>query len=271
MQSQAVGLRAKGHMISLVATMGALHEGHISLIRQAREKADRVIVSIFVNPAQFAPSEDFNSYPRIFEEDCAICEREGVDIVFAPSEADVYPKGYSSYVEETDLSQILCGKSRPDHFKGVCTIIVKLFNICRPDIAFFGEKDAQQAAIIRKLTTDLNFNVDIETVPTVRDDDGLACSSRNSRLTKSLREDALKIYKALCKGKEMADQGISQSDRIEAEIMHELKSSRRLRIIYVTIVDKQTLAPVKTIEPGNCMIAVAVWVDEVRLIDNINL
>ena len=183
MQSTAENLRSKDRLIGLVPTMGALHEGHLSLIRLAKERADTVIVSIFVNPTQFGPNEDFGNYPRDLPRDLELCEKAGADLVFAPPVEEMYPKGYSTYVTEELISKPLCGISRPSHFRGVTTIVAKLFNIVRPDLAVFGQKDAQQVAVIKKMVNDLHFCVDIVTAPTVREPDGLAMSSRNRRLS----------------------------------------------------------------------------------------
>lgn len=271
MQSQAIGLRMQGRIIGLVPTMGALHEGHMALVKQARERCDIVIVSVFVNPTQFGPNEDFEEYPRTLEDDAKKCEDLGADIVFAPSTSSIYPQDFSTFIYEEKLSKGLCGISRPGHFRGVCTVVTKLYNLCRPDMAFFGQKDAQQTAIIKRMTHNLNFNIEAVVVPTVREPDGLAMSSRNAYLTPPQREEALKIYKALRAGKELTEQGIRQTDRIEAEVTHSLTTGRRLRVIYVSIVDRDSLEPVRQVTPGKTLLAVACWVDEVRLIDNIIL
>ncbi len=271
MQSTSISNRSKGRLIALVPTMGALHAGHLSLIEKAKEKADLAIVSLFVNPTQFGPNEDFEQYPRDFERDRAICEENGVDIVFAPRREEVYPEDYSVFVEETSVSKDLCGVSRPNHFRGVTTVCNLLFNIVRPDLAIFGQKDAQQCAVVRKMVRDLHLPVEIEVIPTVREDDGLALSSRNQYLTTEQRKDARLIYDALQAGKELADNGVQSVDRIIAEVTHILATSRRLRIIYAAIVHSETMKPVKEVESGRCLIAVACWVDQVRLIDNIEL
>ncbi len=271
MQSTSISNRIKGRLIALVPTMGALHEGHASLINSAQANADITIVSLFVNPAQFAPSEDFQEYPRDFEKDQAFCEARGVDVLFAPDEEEIYPKNYSTYIEESFVSKGLCGISRPHHFRGVTTICAKLFNIVRPDVAVFGQKDAQQCAVIRKMIADLHLPIDLVVSPTVREEDGLAKSSRNQYLSPEQRKDAGLIHKALTEGKTLADQGVQSVDRIIAEVTHTLSTSRRLRIIYAAIVDKQLMQPVKEVRSGECLIAVACWLDQVRLIDNIEL
>jgi pantoate--beta-alanine ligase len=271
MQSTAENLRSKDRLIGLVPTMGALHEGHLSLIRLAKERADTVIVSIFVNPTQFGPSEDYANYHRDLPHDVELCEKAGADIVFAPTAEEMYPKGYSTYVAEESISKPLCGISRPNHFRGVTTVVAKLFNIVRPDLAVFGQKDAQQVAVIKKMVNDLHFCVDIVTAPTVRESDGLAMSSRNRNLTKSQRIEALAISQALNKAKEMVDGGMYNADRLIAEATHHMGTRRRVRVIYTSIVDRCTMEPVREVLPGKAMMAVAAWVDEVRLIDNILL
>jgi len=251
--------------------MGALHEGHASLIKVAKEKGDLTIVSLFVNPTQFGPSEDFQQYPRDFERDRALCEEKGVDILFCPKQEDVYPANYSVFVEETTVSKGLCGVSRPNHFRGVTTVCAKLFNIVRPDVTVFGQKDAQQCAVLGKMIDDLHLPIELVIAPTVREEDGLALSSRNQYLTTEQRKDAALIYQALREGKKLADDGVQSVDRIIAEVTHTLATSRRLRIIYAVIVDKRLMQPVKEIKTGECLIAVACWVEQVRLIDNIEL
>lgn len=271
MQSHAIGLRSGGHLIGLVPTMGSLHEGHLSLIDIAKEKADKVIVSIFVNPTQFGPSEDFSKYPRVLEEDLQKCEARGADIVFNPSVAEMYPKGFSTYVDEEHISAGLCGISRPQHFRGVTTVCLKLFNIARPDLAIFGQKDAQQTAVIRKIVSDLNLPTEIITGPTVREPDGLALSSRNAYMTDVQRSEAVSISKALKIAKSMVESGTRSVDRIVAEVTHHLSQHRRVRLIYAQVVDKETMEPASEIVPGMQIVAVAAWVDQTRLIDNIEL
>ena len=255
MQAHAISLRTQGKLIGLVPTMGALHEGHLQLIDVAKQKADVVIVSIFVNPTQFGPSEDFSKYPRSFETDVEACEKRGANIVFAPKKDDIYPPGYSTYVSEERISKGLCGISRPGHFRGVCTVVNLLFNITRPDFAVFGQKDAQQAAVIKKMVADLWLPVEVVVAPTVREADGLAT----------------KIYKALREGKRMVDEGARSPDRVLAEITHVLAQSRRIRLIYVALLDRETFVPAREIIPGKCLITVAAWVNEVRLIDNLEI
>lgn len=269
MQALSERLRVQGQRIGLVPTMGALHEGHLSLVKIASESADVVVVSIFVNPTQFGPSEDFTKYPRPLEADLAACERAGVDYVFAPDAGDVYPKGYSTFVIEEHIAKPLEGTSRPAHFRGVTTVVAKLFNIVRPHFSVFGQKDAQQVAVIHKMVSDLNFNVEIIIAPTLRESDGLAMSSRNRYLTNTQRVEALVISRALRKATEMVAAGEKRVDRLIAEATHLIAEHRRVRVIYVSIVDRFSMEAVKgEITSGKSLMAIAAWVDEVRLIDN---
>jgi len=271
MQALAEELRAKGQLIGLVPTMGALHEGHLSLIRVAAERADAVVVSIFVNPTQFSPNEDFNKYPREFETDVEKCEAAGATHIFAPANEDIYPKAYSTYITEEHVAKPLEGLSRPTHFRGVTTVVAKLFNICRPDLAVFGQKDAQQVAVIKKMVADLNFPVDVVVAETLREPDGLALSSRNRYLTTTQRQESLAISKALYKARDMVAAGERRADRLVAEATHILGEYRRIRVIYVSLVNRSTMEPAREATPGDALLAIAVWVDEVRLIDNILL
>lgn len=271
MQALAAALHAQGQIIGLVPTMGALHEGHLTLIRLAAERADAVVVSIFVNPTQFAPSEDFNKYPRELEADVARCESAGADYVFAPPNEEIYPKGYSTYITEEHVAKPLEGVSRPTHFRGVTTVVAKLFNICRPDLAVFGQKDAQQAAVIRKMVVDLHFSVDVIVAPTLREADGLAMSSRNRYLTATQRIEALAISRALFKAREMVAAGERRSDRLVAEATHILSQQRRIRVIYVALVSRTTMEPAREAVSGESVLTIAVWMDDVRLIDNLVL
>jgi pantoate--beta-alanine ligase len=268
MQSHAISMRSSGRLIALVPTMGSLHEGHLKLVDIAKDRADKVIVSIFVNPTQFGPSEDYANYPRVLEADLEKCRDRGVDIVFTPSVEDIYPKGYSTYVSEEVVGSGLCGVSRPNHFRGVTTVCLKLFNITRPDFAIFGQKDAQQCAVIKKMVTDLNYSAEVVVGPIHRDEDGLAASSRNAYLTSAQREAALAIPQSLKIAQKMVSEGTRSVDRVMAEIIHHLSLSRRVRVIYVQIVDPTTMEPVREIVPGKCIVCLAAWVDQVRLIDN---
>jgi pantoate--beta-alanine ligase len=269
MQSLSEQLRTQGKRIGLVPTMGALHEGHLSLVKIAAESADIVVVSIFVNPTQFGPSEDFTKYPRPLESDLAACEAAGVDYVFAPEAPEMYPKGYSTYVVEEHIAKPLEGASRPSHFRGVTTVVAKLFNVVRPHFSVFGQKDAQQVAVINKMVNDLNFGVEVIVAPTLREVDGLAMSSRNRYLTNTQRVEALVLSRALRKASEMVAAGERRVDRLIAEATHLIAEHRRVRVIYVSIVDRLTMEAVKgEITPGQSVMAIAAWVDEVRLIDN---
>ena len=269
MQSLAESLRIKGQVIGLVPTMGALHEGHLTLVKLAKERGAIVIVSVFVNPTQFGPSEDFSKYPRVLEADLAACEAAGVDYVFAPEAIEIYPKGYSTFVLEEYIAKPLEGTSRPSHFRGVTTVVAKLFNIVRPHFSVFGQKDAQQVAVITKMVSDLNFAVEIVVAPTLREVDGLAMSSRNRYLTNTQRVEALVISKALRKATDMVASGERRVDRLVAEATHLIGQHRRVRMIYTSIVDRNTFEAVKgEITPGKSLMAIAAWVDEVRLIDN---
>jgi pantoate--beta-alanine ligase len=271
MRTLAEELRSKDQIIGLVPTMGALHEGHLSLIRLAAEQADTVVVSIFVNPAQFGPSEDFSKYPRELEDDLKRCAEAGADIVFAPPVEEIYPKGYSTYITEEFIGKPLEGVSRPTHFRGVTTVVAILFNIVRPDLAVFGQKDAQQVAVIRKMVQDLQFTVDIVTAPTLRETEGLALSSRNRYLGNNQRLESLAIGEALRYAKSMVEKGELRSDRLIAEATHILGQKRRVRIIYISVVDRNTMEAMRDVVPGQSLLAIAVWVDEVRLIDNVLL
>ena len=271
MQTEAQALRAEGKRIALVPTMGSLHEGHLSLVGLAKKKADVVVLSIFVNPKQFAPNEDFARYPRDRDRDRKFCKEHGIDIIFAPKDAAMYPETYSTYVDEGELSMVLCGVSRPGHFRGVCTVVAKLFNNVQPHVAVFGQKDAQQVAIIKRMVRDLHFPVQIVVGPTAREEDGLALSSRNVYFTPSQRLEASKIYESLQKAKEMVASGMLQSDRIVGESLHHLTQSLKIRVIYVSLVERGTLKPLRILKPGHSLLAVAVWLDGIRLIDNIEL
>jgi pantoate--beta-alanine ligase len=264
-------LRSKGQIIGLVPTMGALHDGHLSLIRQAAEQSDTVVVSIFVNPTQFGPNEDFSKYPRELENDLKRCEEAGADIVFAPPVEEIYPKGYSTFITEEFVSKPLEGVSRPNHFRGVTTVVAILFNVVRPDIAVFGQKDAQQVAVIRKMVQDLHFTVDIVVAPTIREQEGLAMSSRNRYLSNTQRQESLAINEALRYAKGMVEKGEMRSDRLIAEATHILGQKRRIRVIYIAVVNRNTMEAMREVVTGVSMIAIAVWVDEVRLIDNMML
>lgn len=264
------GWRRDNLTVGFVPTMGALHEGHASLIRQAAEECDRVVASVFVNPTQFGKGEDLDSYPRDFGRDCKILEQEGCDLVFHPDVTEIYPDGFSTYVNpEAEMTCRLCGKSRPSHFRGVCTVVLKLFNIVTPDSAYFGEKDAQQLAVIRRMAADLNLPVQIVGCPTVREADGLAKSSRNAYLTEDERKDAAMIFQALEAGRKVIDEagGEASSDKVVSAISQVISEIRDSRIDYIEAVDGTTLMPVEKTGPGT-LIAVAVFIGNTRLIDN---
>jgi pantoate--beta-alanine ligase len=271
MQTFAATVRAQGKTLGLVPTMGALHAGHVSLVETAAGRADCVVVSIFVNPAQFSPNEDFNKYPRELEADMAKCKEAGAHVIFAPGPDQIYPKGYSTFITEEFVARPLEGVSRPSHFRGVTTVVAKLFNICRPDFAVFGQKDAQQVAVIKKMIADLNFSVELVVAPTLREPDGLAMSSRNRYLSATQRIEALAISRALFKAREMVAGGERRSDRLVAEATHILSQHRRIRVIYVSLVDIDTMEPLREVNPGRSVMAMAVWMEDVRLIDNIVL
>ncbi|MBS0664217.1 MAG: pantoate--beta-alanine ligase [Verrucomicrobia bacterium] len=271
MRSMAAQLKSEGKSLALVPTMGALHAGQEALIRAAVERADVVIVAIFVNPLQFGPNEVIANYPRSFAEDLKLCEACGAHVVFAPSPDEMYPRGYSTYVTEDQTSRALCGPSRPTHFRGVTTMMAKFFNIIHPDFAFYGQKTAQRAAVVRKMAGDLHFGVEIVVVPTVREADGLAAGVRNREFTPSQHQEALALSKALRKVKEMAESGVRIPDRLIAEATHILSQHRRVRIIYISIVDNSTMEAMREVVPGRTMLAIAAWIDEIRLIDNVVL
>lgn len=263
--------RKNKKLIGFVPTMGYLHEGHLSLIRKARRECDEVIVSIFVNPTQFGRGEDYHSYPRDLKRDIALSEKEKVDVIFAPSVEEMYPEGYSTFVQvEGRLSSVLEGASRPGHFRGVCTVLVKLFNIINPDISFFGEKDFQQALIVKKMVEDLNIDTRIVLLPTVREEDGLAMSSRNSYFNKEERKAAIILYRSLKKAKEWIDQGERNSFRIIQKMKDFIAKEPLARIDYIAIVDSKSLEEVEQVERGN-LIALAVYIGKVRLIDNMRV
>lgn len=271
MQELAINISKSGKSIGLVPTMGALHNGHLSLVDVAKKESDICVVSIFVNPTQFGPNEDFSNYPRQLEMDAHACELRGVDIVFAPEASDIYSSDFSTYINEENISQYLCGKSRPKHFRGVTTIVGILFNIIRPNVAVFGEKDAQQVSVIRKMTKDLFFDVKIITAPLIRESNGLAMSSRNKYLSGTQTETATQIHKALEVGKKLVEGGCTNIDRVKGEIVNYISKHVKIRIIYVEIVDAETSIPVQEITQGKSRATIAVWLDNVRLIDNIIL
>lgn len=261
---------APNDKVAFVPTMGALHEGHRSLIRAARKNAQTVIVSIFVNPLQFGPNEDLNKYPRTLAEDCRVLEEEGVHLLFAPSVEEMYPQGATTFVETGELGNRLDGASRPGHFRGVATVVLKLFNIVQPDVAFFGQKDAAQVAVLKAMVRDLDVPVQLEVCPTVRDTDGLALSSRNRYLTDSERVDALALSRALNAVVEEVRQGAYFSSTIREHLLAHLAASSTIKIDYVEIVSPETLLPISDVRDG-ALVAIAAWVGKTRLIDNVIL
>ncbi len=270
MQDLASSYKRRGQKIGFVPTMGYLHEGHLSLIRIAKKMSDVCVVSIFVNPLQFGPNEDFNEYPRDLMRDKELLEKEGVDILFLPDEREMYPIDFCTFVEVEGLSDVLCGKYRPGHFRGVTTVVAKLFNIVKPDIAVFGEKDAQQAIIIKRMVRDLNFDVKIVTAPTVREEDGLAMSSRNTYLTPEQRKEAPVLYKSLLLARKLIEQGERDPEKIKKEMEKMIKENANCEIQYIEIVRKEDLKPLDRIE-GEVLIALAAKFGRARLIDNITV
>jgi pantoate--beta-alanine ligase len=256
--------------VGLVPTMGALHQGHLSLVRAAREQCESVVVSIFVNPLQFGPNEDLAKYPRTLERDCELLEREKVDILFTPSVDDMYPKNAVTLVAVEGMSEKLCGRSRPGHFRGVTTVVAKIFHIVEPERAFFGQKDAAQCAIIRRMARDLNFPVEIVVGPIVREPDGLAMSSRNAYLSPPERKSALVLYRALSEVKKRFDQGERNADQLADSGQQVLSQEPEARLDYLEIVDPDTLDPVTEIQ-SETLVAVAALIGGTRLIDNIVL
>lgn len=254
--------------VGFVPTMGYLHEGHISLVKSSRQDNDITIMSIFVNPMQFGPNEDFEKYPRDIQTDAKKAEEAGVDILFIPGVNEMYPDGYNTYVEVSGITEKLCGKSRPGHFKGVCTVVLKLFNIVEPDRAYFGQKDAQQAAVIRRMVKDLNSTVQIITCPIVRESDGLAMSSRNVYLSKEEREAALILSRSLNEAADMASKGEVRRDRLMDYLIDRISSEKLADIDYVEILDAETLELKETLK-GRMLFAVAVRFGKTRLIDNV--
>jgi len=271
MQEAIRALKQAGKRVAFVPTLGALHAGHASLIRLAREKAEVVVVSAFVNPLQFGPSEDFAKYPRTPSSDVLLGEKESADVLFAPTVEEMFPKGYSTHLQEEAVSKPLCGVARPALFRGVLTCWLKLCHIVRPDVLVMGEKDVQQVAVLRKAAADLLLPFEIVTGPTVRDADGLAISARNSYLTPTQREEALAVYGALRKTREMVESGVKSADRLVAEVTHMIAAKRRLRVIYISVVDRNTMEQLREVTTGQCLMAISYWVDEVRLTDNMPL
>lgn len=270
LRSAVTVLRRSGKTIGFVPTMGCLHTGHLALVDLARREASACVVSIFVNPTQFGPKEDFAKYPRPFEEDCRLCEGRGVDVVFAPG-PDFYPSDSSTWVTEASVSQGLCGEHRPGHFRGVATVVLKLLNACGCDVAVFGRKDLQQLAVIRRMVRDLDVPVRIVAAPTERDADGLAMSSRNRYLSPAERSAALAIPSALRAAAQAVRAGERDVTKVRAAAHAVLDAEPGLKLQYLEIVDAANLAPVHSVEPGGAVIAVAAFAGTTRLIDNLVL
>ncbi|MBN2357135.1 pantoate--beta-alanine ligase [candidate division KSB1 bacterium] len=256
-----------GSRIGCVPTMGALHEGHVSLVHRARELSERVVVSIFVNPIQFGPQEDYKSYPRPFERDLSLCEENGADAVFIPAPEEMYAVDFQTHVAVEELTTVLCGATRPGHFQGVTTVVAKLFNIMKPNVAVFGAKDYQQAVVIKRMVRDLNFDINIVVAPTVREPSGLAVSSRNNYLSEQEKVEAATLYQALCLGESMIQKGERTAEKIKKAMHHLFDAVPSSRIDYIEIVDADTLQPMETIHKA-VLLALAVFIGPARLIDN---
>ena len=270
-QEMAQACREACRPLGLVPTMGALHGGHLALVRRARQENQRLAVSIFVNPTQFSQSEDLSRYPRDLERDLALLRQEGVDLVYTPSPKEIYPPGFDTWVDPGALADRLEGAARPGHFRGVATVVTKLFNLLRPDRAYFGQKDGQQVLVIQQLVRDLNIGVEVVLVPTVREPDGLALSSRNAYLTPEQRKAAPVIYRALTRAQELRRQGLAGGDELRAEVRRVLAEEPLLdQIEYVSLADWGTLEELDVLE-GRAMLSVSVMLGQTRLIDNLIL
>ena len=259
--------RQQGLTVGLVPTMGYLHEGHKSLIDKAVAQNDKVVVSVFVNPIQFGPTEDLATYPRNLERDAALCEDAGAALIFHPEKEDMYFDDFCTYIDMDGLTKGLCGKTRPIHFRGVCTVVGKLFNIVHPDRAYFGQKDAQQLAVVRRMVRDLNFDLEIVGCPIIREEDGLAKSSRNTYLSEEERKAAVILHKGLVKGEEMVSAGEKDVKKVLDAITEIIESEPLARIDYVEAVDFDNIETIDTIE-GSVLVAVSVYIGKTRLIDN---
>jgi pantoate--beta-alanine ligase len=270
MAAAAKETKSQGRTVGFVPTMGFLHEGHLSLVKESKRSADITVVSIFVNPLQFGPKEDFRRYPRDLARDAEVLKKEGVDILFNPDVREMYPEFFKTTVEVSELQDALCGRSRPGHFKGVCTVVLKLIHIVRPDLAFFGQKDAQQAIILQKMVDDLNMDVSIRIMPIVRNPDGLALSSRNTYLSDQERRAALVLSKSLAEARRMFEDGERNSAMIVGRMRGMIKNEPLARIDYVEVVDLKELRPLERID-GRALVALAVFIGKVRLIDNVIL
>lgn len=270
MQAASEAWRQQHQTIALVPTMGYFHEGHLSLMRYGRTQADRLVVSLFVNPTQFGPGEDLDRYPRDPERDAALAREVGVDVLYTPTSAQMYPEGYQTYVTVEEVSQGLCGASRPGHFRGVATVVLKLFHQVLPHLAVFGEKDYQQLVVIKRLVADLNVPVEVVGRPIVREADGLALSSRNTYLNPEQRQAALCLFQALTKARDAAASGETKANTILSQVRQTITSTPETRLDYAVLVDPETLQSVDTIQ-GSARLAVAAWVGDTRLIDNMLL
>ena len=269
MQAQSRKWRRTKKSIGFVPTMGALHEGHLELVRASKKENERTVVSIYVNPLQFGPKEDFNQYPRTMTRDIEILTREKVHALYTPSDKEMYPEDYSTLVKITGpLTQVLCAPHRPGHFDGVATVVVKLLNAVQPTRLYLGQKDAQQAAILKKVIKDLAMDVQAIVCPIVREHDGLAMSSRNQRLTPEGRKVAPVLHKALKVGKSVVDLGETSTEKTLEEIRKVIHEERKVKLQYLEAVDVETLQPLNRVKPGNTLLALAAYVDNVRLIDN---
>lgn len=270
MKALAAEWRAAGRTIGLVPTMGYLHEGHLSLVRESKQRCGVTVVSIFVNPAQFGPAEDFRRYPRDLAKDSAMLEREGVDVLFVPAAVAVYPPGYKTYVEVHDLQDRLCGLTRPGHFRGVATIVLKLFDIVRPDVAFFGAKDAQQTVVVEKLVRDLDLDVEIAVCPIVREPDGLAMSSRNVYLSPDERAAARVLSKSLTEAERLIREGERDASRVAARVKDIIAGEPLARLDYAEVLEAGSLEPVSEVR-GDTLVLLAVFIGRTRLIDNLRV
>uniref|UniRef100_A0A7C2ID57 Pantothenate synthetase n=1 Tax=Ammonifex degensii TaxID=42838 RepID=A0A7C2ID57_9THEO len=271
MRAYLAEARARGERIGFVPTMGFLHKGHLALIRSAREdpEVDRVVVSIFVNPLQFGPREDYRTYPRDLKRDEELCRSGGTDALFIPPVEEMYPEGFATYVEVTGITELLCGRSRPGHFRGVATVVAKLFNIVQPDSAYFGIKDAQQVVVIRRMVADLNFPVKVKVHPTVREEDGLAVSSRNVYLGPEERQAATVLYRSLKLAGEAIARGERDAARLKQFIEETITAEPLARLDYAEVVSWPDLKPIESLQPGEVLLAVAAYFGRARLIDNL--
>lgn len=270
MQACSLDWKRKGHRIGFIPTMGFLHEGHIALVRRARKECDAVTVSIFVNPTQFGPTEDFEHYPRDFKRDAALLESEGADALFFPEAEEVYPKPYRTYVDVEDITDVLCGASRPGHFRGVATIVLKLINIVGPQKIYLGEKDAQQLAVIKQMVSDLDVPVEVIGCATEREADGLAMSSRNSYLNADERVSARVLSEALFLAESLMNSGMKRVSDLKAEVLKLIERDKLIKMEYICFVDPLSLEEVEVVE-GATLLAVAARIGRTRLIDNITL